>query len=500
MTKFSISASRSQAQAAAKACSNLKSDVNQLMNKVNSFGAENFEGAAADNAQRYAETVIMPLLRGASALFDDIPIAMKRLPGEYEGKVDHKSWSTEKLKAKIKQYEAAAKKAQKAADAANKLAQKASGMGTVGAGIMAAASKCAAGFEKGMASAQKAIAKFKKILDDFDRFDIFSPTIFNEIATLESNLNKGQKVANGAYNPSSHQFSIPKENELDWAKELNGTYAEHISISKKSKEIWDSFRDTKEKKFRTQYNLHGLKNKKFHIDHIFFTGKMGMKQGIVIKGIIRKGESSFKEDGRAFKFFLKGHSFFNSPASAKATFLKTKAHLWGGLTPKELGFNISAGAGIADMKAQIYKDIGIIRGQIQGNIKYFNADAHARCTVSDDGSFDVGTGGDATFAEADVSGSVGVRNNSISFKKGDKDVHTGLQATFGVNAGINGNVEVASQKVRNLKSNWNVYNDKLDIDLGALLKGGISIEVPSVRYFNKNEPLKTLITNLILGV
>ena len=33
MTKFSISASRSQAQAAAKACSNLKSDVNQLMNK-----------------------------------------------------------------------------------------------------------------------------------------------------------------------------------------------------------------------------------------------------------------------------------------------------------------------------------------------------------------------------------------------------------------------------------------------------------------------------------
>lgn len=84
--------------------------------------------------------------------------------------------------------------------------------------------------------------------------------------------------------------------------------------------------------------------------------------------------------------------------------------------------------------------------------------------------------------------------------RGDKDVHTGLQATFGVNAGINGNVEVASQKVRNLKSNWNVYNDKLDIDLGALLKGGISIEVPSVRYFNKNEPLKTLITNLILGV
>ena len=227
MTKFSISASRSQAQAAAKACSNLKSDVNQLMNKVNSFGAENFEGAAADNAQRYAEAVIMPLLRGASALFDDIPIAMKRLPGEYEGKVDHKSWSTEKLKAKIKQYETAAKKAQKAADAANKLAQKASGMGTVGAGIMAAASKCAAGFEKGMASAQKAIAKFKKILDDFDRFDIFSPTIFNEIATLESNLNKGQKVANGAYNPSSHQFSIPKESELNWAKELNGTYAEH---------------------------------------------------------------------------------------------------------------------------------------------------------------------------------------------------------------------------------------------------------------------------------
>ena len=235
MTKFSISASRSQAQAAAKACSNLKSDVNQLMNKVNSFGAENFEGAAADNAQRYAEAVIMPLLRGASALFDDIPIAMKRLPGEYEGKVDHKSWSTEKLKAKIKQYETAAKKAQKAADAANKLAQKASGMGTVGAGIMAAASKCAAGFEKGMASAQKAIAKFKKILDDFDRFDIFSPTIFNEIATLESNLNKGQKVANGAYNPSSHQFSIPKESELNWAKELNGTYAEHEEkLSKKS--------------------------------------------------------------------------------------------------------------------------------------------------------------------------------------------------------------------------------------------------------------------------
>lgn len=227
MTKFSVGASQKQAQAAVKACNNLKKDVNQLMNKVNSFGAENFEGAAADNAQRYAEAVIMPLLRGASALFDDIPIAMKRLPGEYEGKVDHKSWSTGKLKAKIKQYETAAKKAQKAADAANKLAQKASGMGTVGAGIMAAASKCAAGFEKGMASAQKAIAKFKKILDDFDRFDIFSPTIFNEIATLESNLNKGQKVANGAYNPSSHQFSIPKENELDWAKELNGTYVEH---------------------------------------------------------------------------------------------------------------------------------------------------------------------------------------------------------------------------------------------------------------------------------
>ena len=226
-----------QADAASTACEILNNDVQHLMTKVNQFGEARFEGAAADNAQSFAGTVIMPLLRGASALFDDIPIAMHRLPNEYKGRVDHKGWTTEELEEKIREYEQAAKDAQKAANNAEKVAKDASNSGVVGAGIVAAATKCVAGFEKSMESAQKGANKYKKILRKFNRFNVFSPSIFSEVEQLQNNLTKGKKVAESAYNPKTYKFSIPKNSQLQWANYLNKTYEEHEKLSSELKSI-----------------------------------------------------------------------------------------------------------------------------------------------------------------------------------------------------------------------------------------------------------------------
>ena len=478
MTKFSVGASQKQAQVAVKACNSLKKDVNQLMNKVNSFGAENFEGAAADNAQRYAEAVIMPLLRGASALFDDIPIAMKRLPGEYEGKVDHKSWSTEKLKAKIKQYEAAAKKAQKAADAANKLAQKASGMGTVGAGIMAAASKCAAGFEKGMASAQKAIAKFKKILDDFDRFDIFSPTIFNEIATLESNLNKGQKVANGAYNTSSHQFSIPKESELNWAKELNGTYAEHEkkSVKRIGSFIWNPLG----KIHSNKWGIKGLKDKNVKKGHFGWGINYGGKAHYGYK----KGELDVGEKGEAAMLYFKTMWGWGA-LSGKLSALKTKIESYESINPHDFGFEEKARGSL--LEGELKADAGPF--SVSGKGAYIDGGLTAEARTNSNKT-DVGVEADAGL----VHGDVGLDNFNTTFKSvGGSEAGIKGRLSAGLQAKIQ--AEISSQKIGSLdKGTYEVYQSNLNID-GMLGAGAdVNIAIPTIRRakFSSNKSLAIL--------
>lgn len=483
MTKFSVGASQKQAQAAVKACNNLKKDVNQLMNKVNSFGAENFEGAAADNAQQYAESVIMPLLRGASALFDDIPIAMKRLPGEYEGKVDHKSWSTEKLKAKIKQYETAAKKAQKAADAANKLAQKASGMGTVGAGIMAAASKCAAGFEKGMASAQKAIAKFKKILDDFDRFDVFSPTIFNEIATLESNLNKGQKVANGAYNPSSHQFSIPKESELDWAKELNGTYAEHEHEKKSIKSIGNFIWNPLGKIHSNKWGIKGLKDKNVKKGHFGWGINYGGKAHYGYK----KGELDVGEEGAAATLYGKGPIFKFLNAKGKLSALRTKIESYESINPHDLGFEEEARGAILEGDGKA--NIGSGPFSMSTKVQYAEIGGSVKARENSSG-FDFGFEGDIGLSNAEL----GSDNLNITHKAvGESEIGINGRLSVGLQAKIQ--AEVSSKKIGNLdKGTYEVYQNNLNIDGIDGVGADVNVAIPTIRRakFSSNKTLATL--------
>lgn len=446
MTKFSIGASQKQAKAATKACNNLKDDVDKLMKKVNSFGEENFEGAAADNAQQYAETVIMPLLRGASALYEDIPIAMKRLPGEYEGKVDHKSWSTEELEAKIKQYEQAAKKAEKAAKDANNVAKKAESMGVPGSEIMATAFKCVTGFEKCIASAQKVAARYKKILKNLNHFDVFSSTIFDEIDDLEKNLKKGQKIAGGAYNSQNHSFSIPKKDELDWAEDLDETYEGHHLAENVKKIILNS-----------QGKIHsvkwGLKNGKVDCGKAY----LGYKDGK-----FKLGESTDE---------IKLSTDLNDiVTSSKLSLLSTRFSIYNSINPDDFGVDYEGHASILHGEAKSKE----IDASVKGDIGEINGKIVARKNKN---GVDIGFEGDYGLAN----GSLGLDRLNASVK-GPSGSKLGIDGRLSFGAQSKIQAEYSHQKIGNLgNGTYTLYQDNLNLEGMFGIGMDVNVKMPIIR-------------------
>lgn len=483
MTKFSIIASVAQAEACKSACSDLNSNIKDLTKEVNNFKNCDFKGKAADNAQQYADAVIIPLLHGASALFDDIPIAMNRLPTDYQGKVDHKGWSTKELEEKIKQYEKIAAAAKTLIKNMENAKKQASSMGAVGESLKAMADVTLKASKGGEKLAKEGAKKFKEILKKFKAFDVFSPQIFEEILELQKNLNKGQKVVNSAYDSGANKFNIPKDSDLEWAKDLNEVYAEHQEIKKGQKEnidLWCSKGTLSNK----HYGMNKLKNKDIKINK--YT-QAGFKHGVDISSKHKNGEYSFNEEGRAFE----GNLLFGNDKTGvniNGSLLKTKTNAWGSMNPnsKAKGFDLSAHGSIAEAnaKAQISANNNFMKTNMQGNCgaEYMSADAFAVCKVEDNGNMHVGAG---------AKGYVGKADAGYSLETKDKKTGLGVSVSGEVSAGIGGGAGVEFIKEKKVDYGYiDAYQNTLDVNLALFGGAKFKVSVPSF------EPEKVELSNL----
>ena len=219
-----VSSSQEQATSVNTMCQKQIQGYQQLQQAINQFvmSSAELQGKTYDSAKQYFSAVLLPLAKGGMLLSEATAKSCQKFPDDYQSQVDSEDLKSSELEEQIKQY-------QQGIDTANAILQSLSTDPALGP-LMNAVRKGVNNVKEGQEKAKK---KLEEKLEKLKAFDASSPSIFSEIATLESAVNAGAKQAGTCWNSSTGMFNVPKD--MPWIREIN-SYEERKEIEQLAKQ------------------------------------------------------------------------------------------------------------------------------------------------------------------------------------------------------------------------------------------------------------------------
>lgn len=207
-----VSSSQAQASSANTMCQKQIQGYQELQQAINQFvmSSGELQGKTYDSAKQYFSAVLQPLAKGGMLLSEAVAEACQKFPDDYQSQVDSADLKSSELEEQIQQY-------QQGIDTANAIIQALSAnpeMGVLMKSVLRGVKNVKEGQEKAKKKLEKKLRKLKK-------FHASSPSIFSEIATLEAAINTGAAQAGTCWNASAGTFSVPKQEEMTWAANVN---------------------------------------------------------------------------------------------------------------------------------------------------------------------------------------------------------------------------------------------------------------------------------------
>lgn len=207
-----VSSSQAQASSVNTMCQKQIQGYQELQQAINQFvmSSGELQGKTYDSAKQYFSAVLQPLAKGGMLLSEAVAEACQKFPDDYQSQVDSADLKSSELEEQIQQY-------QQGIDTANAIIQALSAnpeMGVLMKSVLRGVKNVKEGQEKAKKKLEKKLRKLKK-------FHASSPSIFSEIATLEAAINTGAAQAGTCWNASAGTFSVPKQEEMTWAANVN---------------------------------------------------------------------------------------------------------------------------------------------------------------------------------------------------------------------------------------------------------------------------------------
>ena len=330
MVKMELGTSKEQSSSCKSACSSLKESITQVSSTVSEINsATELKGNAADSAKNFASSTVIPYLDKAKDYLETISVDVANLTKGYTSEVDTKSWSEEKLEAKIEEYNMRIK-VNDALSAAftglvkEKDKKKESGIADV--------------LQNQNDKLKECVKEYQKILDDLRNFNKSSTKYFDNIQEFSSALQSGSSCVSNGYNAQSGTFNQYSENELSWKNQ--GKVAK--PIEKKDKHASESIDDpTLSGVLGAVESFSGVldsagdffENKAKHYDKKAKKAKNNNKQlkkevrkkskkkkkNVTKSDIYKKNKKEFKDASKKSSKYKKGKKFFSNAAKkAKA--------------------------------------------------------------------------------------------------------------------------------------------------------------------------------------
>ncbi|MBO0454633.1 DUF3114 domain-containing protein [Candidatus Enterococcus murrayae] len=223
-----VSSSRAQASSVKAMCQKQIQGYRQLQQAINQFvmSSGELQGKTYDSAKQYFSAVLSPLAKGGMLLAEATAKACQKFPDDYQSQVDSGDLKSSELEEQIQQYK-------KGIDTANSIMKDISS-----SSLPEPAKKIVLKSIKNVKEGQeKAKKKLDKKLKKLKAFHASSPSIFSEIAALESAVNTGAAQAATCWNGSSGTFSMP--NDMSWTETIENKAFEKKYAIERPKEMSD---------------------------------------------------------------------------------------------------------------------------------------------------------------------------------------------------------------------------------------------------------------------
>ncbi|MGM0338843.1 DUF3114 domain-containing protein [Enterococcus sp. AZ007] len=223
-----VSSSRAQASSVKAMCQKQIQGYQQLQQAINQFvmSSGELQGKTYDSAKQYFSAVLQPLAKGGMLLAEATAKACQKFPNDYQSQVDSGDLKSSELEEQIQQYK-------KGIDTANSIMKDISS-----SSLPEPAKKIVLKSIKNVKEGQeKAKKKLDKKLKKLKAFHASSPSIFSEIASLESAVNTGAAQAATCWNGSSGTFSMPKD--MSWTETIENKAFEKKYAIERPKEMSD---------------------------------------------------------------------------------------------------------------------------------------------------------------------------------------------------------------------------------------------------------------------
>lgn len=207
-----VGSSQAQASSVNTMCQKQIQGYQELQQAINQFvmSSGELQGKTYDSAKQYFSAVLQPLAKGGMLLSEAVAEACQKFPDDYQSQVDSADLKSSELEEQIQQY-------QQGIDTANAIIQALSANPEMGV-LMKSVLRGVKNVKEGQEKAKK---KLEKKLRKLQKFHASSPSIFSEIATLEAAINTGAAQAGTCWNASAGTFSVPKQEEMAWAANVN---------------------------------------------------------------------------------------------------------------------------------------------------------------------------------------------------------------------------------------------------------------------------------------
>lgn len=223
-----VGSSQAQASSVNTMCQKQIQGYQQLQQAINQFvmSSAELQGKTYDSAKQYFSAVLNPLAKGGMLLAEATAKACQKFPDDYQSQVDSADLKSSELEEQIQQY-------QQGIDTANSIIQFVSSS-PLPEPAKKTVLKSVKDVKEGQEKAKKKLdKKLKKLL----KFDASSPSIFSEIATLESAVNAGVAQAGTCWNGSTGTFIVPKQEDMDWVTTVNSAWDEREKANEKNIEV-----------------------------------------------------------------------------------------------------------------------------------------------------------------------------------------------------------------------------------------------------------------------
>ena len=204
-----VGSSRAQANSVKRLCQKQIQGYQELQQAISQFvmcSAE-LQGKTYDSAKQYFSAVLLPLAKGGMLLSEAVAEACQKFPDEYQSRVDSGDLKSSELEQQIQQY-------QRGIHTAESILQTVSS-----SSLPELAKRTITKSIKNIKDGQEKVKKkLEEKLEKLKAFDAYSPSIFSDIAALESAVNAGAKQAATCWNGDKGIFSIPKD--MSWIETI----------------------------------------------------------------------------------------------------------------------------------------------------------------------------------------------------------------------------------------------------------------------------------------